>query len=300
MKHRPLLAHVLFLLCVLLCLTGARGGKHSPVMFLAALCLIEAAVAVSCVRGKNARAAGDVGALLFLFFAVWQTVTHFGWADPILFPTPEAVFAVFWTQRAEMAAGVLSSMGLLAVGFLLALPLGSVAGMAVGRSPRLRGAVLPAVRVLTPVSPIIYAPYLVAVMPSFRAAAAAVIFIGIFLPTLLSMSERAAHLDQTLLDTAQMLRLSRRETIFEVVVPYLFPSMLMSLRQSFSTSFMLLTMAEMLGSRTGMGYFIRKFADYADYTKVAAGILLVAAVITVLNRLLDRLSTRLVRWTPAP
>ena len=300
MKHRPILAHVLFLLCVLLCLTGARGGKHSPVMFLAALCLIEAAVAVSCVRGKNARAAGDVGALLFLFFAVWQTVTHFGWVNPILFPTPEAVFAVFWTQRAEMAAGVLSSMGLLAVGFLLALPLGSVAGMAVGRSPRLRGAVLPAVRVLTPVSPIIYAPYLVAVMPSFRAAAAAVIFIGIFLPTLLSMSERAAHLDQTLLDTAQMLRLSRRETIFEVVVPYLFPSMLMSLRQSFSTSFMLLTMAEMLGSRTGMGYFIRKFADYADYTKVAAGILLVAAVITVLNRLLDRLSTRLVRWTPAP
>ena len=291
---------MLFLLCVLLCLTGVRGGKHSPVMFLAALCLIEAAVAVSCVRGKNARAAGDVGALLFLFFAVWQTVTHFGWVNSILFPTPEAVFAVFWTQRAEMAAGVLSSMGLLAVGFLLALPLGSVAGMAVGRSPRLRGAVLPAVRVLTPVSPIIYAPYLVAVMPSFRAAAAAVIFIGIFLPTLLSMSERAAHLDQTLLDTAQMLRLSRRETIFEVVVPYLFPSMLMSLRQSFSTSFMLLTMAEMLGSRTGMGYFIRKFADYADYTKVAAGILLVAAVITVLNRLLDRLSTRLVRWTPAP
>jgi NitT/TauT family transport system permease protein len=291
----PLFTHILFALCVANCFLFRNGGPL-PLVLLLVLGFCEIAVSAASVKNRRSRTPGDIGAALFGFIAVWQFVCGLNLADPILFPPPAAVFQVFWTQRAVMALGVLSSLNLLALGFLLALPLGALAGMAAGLVPRLRGAVLPVARVLAPISPIIYAPYLVAIMPSFRAAAAAVIFIGIFLPALLSMSERAAHLDPALLEKAKLLRLSRAETVLKVAVPYLFPGMLGSLRQSFSSSFMLLTMAEMLGSHTGMGYFIRKFADYADYTKVAAGILLVAAVVTVLNKLLDLVQGKLVRW----
>ena len=62
------------------------------------------------------------------------------------------------------------------------------------------------------------------------------------------------------------------------------------------SAFMLLTLAEMMGAHSGLGYFIRNFADYANYTNVLAGILLVALVITLLNRAVTALETRLVRW----
>lgn len=52
----------------------------------------------------------------------------------------------------------------------------------------------------------------------------------------------------------------------------------------------------MMGAHSGLGYFIRNFADYANYTNVLAGILLVALVITLLNRAVTALETRLVRW----
>ena len=73
-------------------------------------------------------------------------------------------------------------------------------------------------------------------------------------------------------------------------------SILTGLRGSLSSAFMLLTLAEMMGAHSGLGYFIRNFADYANYTNVLAGILLVALVITLLNRAVTALETRLVRW----
>lgn len=292
---RRFLAHAAFLLCAATAWLPGRRPAENPAAFLAFLALCEAAVLWQTARGKG-RAACGIGVILFLFLAVWQIAAKLNWLDPILFPTPEAVFMVFWTQRRQMAEGVVSSLTLLCAGYLLAIPMGSVCGMALGLSERMREVALPIARVLTPISPIVYAPYLVAVMPSFRSAASAVLFIGIFLPTVLSMTERARHIDPQVLELARVLRLSRREIVLEVSAPYLLPSVLGCLRQSFSTSFMLLTMAEMLGARSGMGYFIRKFADYADYAKVAAGIILVALVITGLNRLLDAAQRRLIRW----
>ena len=74
------------------------------------------------------------------------------------------------------------------------------------------------------------------------------------------------------------------------------PGVLSGLRSSLSSAFMLLTLAEMMGARSGLGYFIRNFADYANYTNVVAGIILVALVITLLNRGVTALERRLIRW----
>ena len=46
---------------------------------------------------------------------------------------------------------------------------------------------------------------------------------------------------------------------------------------------MLLILAEMMGATSGLGYFIKNFADYANYTNVLAGIILVGCVVNVLN-----------------
>ena len=51
-----------------------------------------------------------------------------------------------------------------------------------------------------------------------------------------------------------------------------------------------------MGAHSGLGYFIRNFADYGNYTNVLAGILLVALVITLLNSALSVLERHLIRW----
>lgn len=55
---------------------------------------------------------------------------------------------------------------------------------------------VPVGRVMAPIPAIIYAPYLIALMPSFRSASAMVLVIGIFWPAFLQMANRVDSLDR--------------------------------------------------------------------------------------------------------
>ena len=298
-KSRPILAvHILFAALMLsMYLPGNAKVKASPVCMTVACVLIELAVIYQLIRRKKARTAEDIGAIVFFVLLFWQVyTTRLGRGHIILVPTPEAVFSVFYTMRERMILGVFSSLSLLLIGFGVSLPLGVALGLIAGWNSRLCETVVPIARVLSPIPAIIYVPYLIAIMPSFRSASAMVLIIGIFWPTFLQMVARVGALDQRILDSARVLGLKQRELLWEVLLPWVMPSILTGLRGSLSSAFMLLTLAEMMGAHSGLGYFIRNFADYANYTNVLAGILLVALVITLLNRAVTALETRLVRW----
>ena len=59
---------------------------------------------------------------------------------------------------------------------------------------------------------------------------------------------------------------------------------------------MVLTAAEMIGARSGLGWFVKYYSDYADYTRVVAGIIIIGIVVTVLNIVIKFLEQKLVRW----
>ena len=112
----------------------------------------------------------------------------------------------------------------------------------------------------------------------------------------MNMAGRVKAIDRRILDTARTMNVSGPTMIFRVLLPYVTPGIFAGLRVSLSTSFLLLTVAEMSGAASGMGYFIKNYSDYANYTNVAAGIILVGIVVTLLNRLLTALERRCVRW----
>ena len=74
------------------------------------------------------------------------------------------------------------------------------------------------------------------------------------------------------------------------------PGVVAGLRVTLSTSFMLLVLAEMMGATSGLGYFIKNFADYANYTNVLAGIILVGMVVNVLSFIPAMLERHVIRW----
>lgn len=295
-KKPPVAVHLLFgLLLVLVALPGRREDA-APLCFVVAACLVEGACLWGIFRGKG-RIAGDIGALLFVLLLAWEVcATILNLAHPILIPTPEAVFQVFASQYKLMLRGIGSSLSLLGLGFAVALPLGVVLGVLAGWFPRFGGAAVPIARVMAPIPAIIYAPYLIALMPTFRAASTAVIVLGIFWPTFLQTVGRVRGVDQTLLDNARVMVLTGREMVFQIFLPWLLPGVLSGLRVSLSTSFMLLMLAEMMGASSGLGYFIKNFADYANYTNVMAGIILVALVVTALNGLMSVVEKKCIPW----
>jgi len=314
-KERYYAVHVLFLALIALIFLSARRGTQelsglftanpggssasgsSPWMFMAVALLLE----ITCIRriqtSREPRAAADIGAILFFILIVWEFfATTLGVTHPILCPPPEAVFDVFRTRWALMLRGIGSSMQLLGIGFAVALPLSVITGALAGWCGRFRGITVPIARVLAPVPAIIYAPYIIAIMPTFRSSAAMVVLLGIFWPAFLQTVERVRAMDQAMLESAKMLSLSNREMVFQILVPWLLPGVVSGLRVTLSTSFMLLILAEMMGATSGLGYFIKNFADYANYTNVLAGIILVGIVVNILNMIPTLLEKYVIRW----
>lgn len=295
---RGLLANHL-LLAVLAVAVLMPGGFSSapPWAFLCAVALIEALYLFRWTRSPNRSACSGVAALIWLLLIVWEAATtRTGYANPILVPPPEDIFHVFWTARHLMLRGVLSSLSLLGVGFALSLSLGVTLGLTAGWFRPLGDLLMPPARVLSPIPPVVYSPYVVALMPTFRSAAATILILGIFWPTFMNMVGRVQSIDRRILDTARSMGVGGATMIFRVLLPHAAPGIFAGLRVSLSTSFLLLTFAEMSGTTSGMGYFIKSYSDYANYTNVAAGIILVGIVITLLNRMLSLLERRCIRW----
>lgn len=288
------------LLCAALIVLTAIPGRRPPEecrMFVLTILLMEGIWIYHCVKKEKPTAAHDIISLLYGVMIFWELMTaKLDLAHPVLIPTPEAVFQVFYTQRKLMIRGVVSSLELLALGLALGLVLGMGLGMLAGWIPRVREMLFPIARVISPIPPIIYTPYIVALMPTFRSASVVVVVLGIFWPTFMNTILRVTGMEEKLLESARALCPNTKTMIVHILFPYVWPGVIRNLRVMLSTSFLILTMAEMMGASSGMGYFIKNYSDYANYTNVIAGIILVGIVVTVLNQGIGYLEKKLIKW----
>lgn len=287
--------NLLFLAVLAVLVVPTQRKLDSVASYLVVLLLIEVAFLI-CYAHKRKKSTLDIVTAAFLFLGVWDLTSRLNLTHPVLVPPPENVFYVFVSQRVLMAQGVVSSLKLLLIGVGLALIFGVFLGLLVGWIPRLRGAILPIANVISPIPPLVYTPYVVAVMPTFRAASIFVIFCAVFWPTFQNMVSRVGSIDRKIIQSAQVMNVSTSTMLFSVILPYCKPSILTGLTGSIRAALLCLTGAELLGASSGLGYFVKKFSDYADYTKVIAGIILMGVVVTILSAFVSLLQRKLIKW----
>lgn len=292
-KIQGALPHLLFLVLVFLILQPSVEGTKSYTAFLIIVIAVEAAL----LANRKKKAAIDIGIIVFAALILWEYITaKVGVKDAMLYPTPENVFNIFVTDYEKILEGVGSSLRLMGLAFALALFFGVGLGLIVGLSDRLSSAVMPIVRVISPIPPIIYSPYAVALLPSFRAASIFVITMTIFWSIFMNMVLSVRQIDRKIMDSARTLNLNQSSMILHVLLPYSLPGIINSVSVSVSTSFLVLTAAEMIGATSGLGWYIKYNADFANFTKVIAGIFVIGVVVTVLNALISLVKRLLIRW----
>jgi NitT/TauT family transport system permease protein len=296
-----ILAHILFIVLIAMVLHPGQKSVESNTALLVGIGIIELLYIYklwySLRKEKSLHASSDIIMMVWGFLLIWEIVTtQLNLMHPVLVPTPENVFNVFATQYQTLLEGVASSLKLLMIGFLLGLSLGVILGLLVGWIPRLRDVFYPIANVLTPIPPVVFAPYLIAIMPTFRSASALVILLGIFWPTFLNMIIRVSSIDRYILESARVLNVDNCTMTLKILFPYVLPSVVSGLKISLTTSVMMLTFAEMMGATKGMGFYIINYTHYANYTNVVAGIILVGVVVTILNWLVNIIQAKAIKW----
>jgi NitT/TauT family transport system permease protein len=170
-------------------------------------------------------------------------------------------------------------------------------GILVGWHGRLHRLASPYARVLGPIPPIVYIPYAITLLPSFRSASICVIFIGAFWPTFINTIHGVLNIPGRLIDSARVLTIRKRTLLLRIILPGAMPSICVGAELSLLFSFLMLTAAELIGANSGVGWYVRNFGDFGDYPRVISGLIFIGIMITVITWGTGKLERRLLRWT---
>jgi NitT/TauT family transport system permease protein len=138
----------------------------------------------------------------------------------------------------------------------------------------------------------------VAVLGIYDAPKVAIIVIGTFFQQVLVVANTTRKLDVSLIEAAQTLGATRRQLLFKVVVPGVIVDLYADMRILLGWAWTYLIVAELVGTTSGITYFINQQARYRNYENVYAAIALIGLIGLASDLGLARLGRMLFPWRP--
>jgi len=214
------------------------------------------------------------------------------------FPGPDEVFGGMIDDRWLLLVSALHSLRLLFCGYFGGVVMGLVTGVCIGWFPRVRYWGMPILKFLGPVPATALVP-LVMILPVrdflFLSGAALIAF-AVWFPVTMLTSSGISNVRLSYLDVARTLGAGRLYLIFRVAIPSALPNIFVGLFMGLGASFLTLIAAETLGVKAGVGWYIGMQKGAADYAKVYASLLIMAAFFSTLMSLLFKLRDRVLKW----
>ncbi|KNF08113.1 ABC-type nitrate/sulfonate/bicarbonate transport system, permease component [Gottschalkia purinilytica] len=236
--------------------------------------------------------------ILLTIIVVYELITDIGQVlEPVLFPGLSKIIPALIKSLPELRNGLISSLGLLIPSYALALILGISLGVTIGWYEPLRKNFSPIFHGLSPIPPTLYIPYAITILPTFWLSSAFIIFIGSFWPILNGTIHGVRLIEDKYLDNARALGLKGIKLLRKIVLPAALPMIFSGAGTALVFSFVLLTVAEMFGAKSGLGHFIQYYADFSEYDKVLAGLIAMSFVIILIMSCYELLKKKMLYWT---
>lgn len=238
----------------------------------------------------------NTAAIVVFLFAAYMIATETGALDRLLFPTPSKIGKALWEAKPRLAESFFSSMGLLIPGYLIGAASGITLGILIGLHPKANQALRPIIFALSPLPPSMLTPYFIAIMPTFYISSVAIIFMGCFWPFLSGTISGIVLIDQKYLDNAKVLEMKGWRKLVFVIIPAASPHIFSGAATALNFAFILLTVAEMFATDSGLGHFVQYYADFSDYARVIAGLLVTIVVFVAIMLVFDGFKRRVLFW----
>lgn len=203
-----------------------------------------------------------------------------------------------YTGKPSFFDQVLTSLGTVASGFLLASLIAIPLGVLCGMSPTLYAAINPFVQLFKPVSPLAWLPIVTMVVsaayvtpdPFFAKSylnSAITVTLCCLWPTVINTTVGVSSVSKDLLNVSRVLRLGFFTKTLKIILPWSVPMIFTGLRLSLGIGWMVLIAAEMLAQNPGLGKFVWDEFQNGSSNSLAR---IMVAVLTIgfIGFLLDR------------
>jgi NitT/TauT family transport system permease protein len=236
-------------------------------------------------------------ALGFGLLAVWWLASL---ATPVyVLPGPERVFerVVQLTRTGDLPMNLVTTLGRVAAGFLLAVVVGVPAGILLGSNRAIGGFFEPVLPVMNTVSSAIWAIFAVI---WFGLSPLTPIFVVLMtaLPLIVTNVWQGTQAVQAdFVELAAALRFSRMKTLTKIYLPSIMPYFFSGARLAFGFGWRVSLVAETLGASSGVGYRLRQASDLIQTDQVFAWTIAQIAMMLVIEAgLIAPLERHLFRW----
>ena len=227
-------------------------------------------------------------------------------ANPVYLPAPDQVARALWnglvhppqqSDGIQMASSFWHSIQVIAWGFLVSSALGVPLGILCGASPVIARLFEPFVEFVRYMPAPAFGALMVAILGIYDGPKIAIIVIGTFFQQVLVIANTVKRADSLLIEAALTLGARNLGLVRRVIVPAVLPQIYRDQRILLGWAWTYLIVAELIGTSSGITFFITQQARYQHFENVYAGILMIGLVGIATDIVLAVVGRRLFPWS---
>ena len=211
-------------------------------------------------------------------FVFWEIVVRAFGIEQFVLPAPSAIFESGWKWRWPILDNAWQTLMTTALGFLIAVIVGLLAGIAIGSSTLVYDSFYPALIGFNSIPKVAVVPILVIWFGVGTIPAIITAFLIAFFPILVNVAVGIATVEPELQDVLRALGASRWQVIRKVGLPRSMPYFFASLKVAITFAFVGTIVAETVASNKGIGNLMLVASSRFEVPLAFAGLLVTSVM----------------------
>ena len=243
-----------------------------------------------------------IGSLAFgvLFLLAWQFLPPALGVPSFIIPTVTDLVREFgrMVQRENLAVHILSTATIATIGFVIGSLLGAAMGYVLGMSVFIEKVLSPYILGLQIAPKVAFAPLFIMWLGYNAWPKLLVTILVVFFPILVNVLQSMKTVDRDLINLARAYSMSRMQIFWKIEVPASMPALMAGLRIGATLAVIGVTVCELVGGNTGLGYLITFGEGQANTAMVFNAIVLLTLIGIVLYGVVAMIEARVLHYIP--
>lgn len=238
---------------------------------------------------------------LVVAVVLWELASTNGFHFYINFdniPAPSVVGAALVTELTgqEFYLHILHSLERVAIAYVMAVVIGVLLGVAMGRSRWAEDIILPYIELLRPIPAVAWIPLAILMLPTEQSSIIFITFLGALFPVILNTVHGVEQTNGVLVRAARSLGASRTAILWHVVLPGAMPSIVAGLAIGMGVAWFSLLAGEIISGQYGIGYYTWNSYTLIQYPQIIIGMLTIGGLGTLCTLLVRKGCNPLLKW----
>ncbi len=232
------------------------------------------------------RALSTVAFLVVIF--IWQCAIYFFNIADYVLPSPTKVLLALKEMALSglLMRNCVDSLFRVTWGFYIALFTAIPLGLLLGRSEFFRRLLNPIIQFLRPISPLAWIPMALMWFGIGDLPAIFLIFLASFFPLVVFTMSAVMGIRPIYFRVAENFGLSGLKLYLKVILPAALPGIIVGIRITLGTAWLVIVAAEMIAVKSGLGYLIIDARNSLRMDMVIAGMIVIGTVGILLDNLI--------------